>query len=175
MKISTHRSTIYEGHSHYAMNMAFNPKDANTFASACLDRTIKMWSLGSPHLNFTMDAHDKGIDYVDFYPSPDHPYIVTTGDDKTIKVWGYLSESCVQMMEGHINNPSFVVSHPNLPIIISGSEDGTVKFWDSNTYRLADVLGYALGQAWCVMLRRDANEVAVGYNEGIIVIKVCSS
>ncbi|KAI5994691.1 coatomer WD associated region-domain-containing protein [Pisolithus albus] len=163
MKISTHRSTVYEGHSHYAMNIAFNPKDANTLASTCLDHTVKMWSLGSPHLNFTMDAHDKGIDYVDFYPGPDRPYIITTGDDKTIKVWDYLSESCVQTMEGHINNPSFAVFHPNLPIIISASEDGTVKFWNSNTYRLANTLSYAL---------EDANEVAVGYDEGIVVIKL---
>ena len=37
----------YEGHTHYIMNLAFNPKDANTFVSACLDRTVKMWSIGS--------------------------------------------------------------------------------------------------------------------------------
>jgi WD40 repeat protein len=28
----------YEGHTHYIMNLAFNPKDVNTFVSACLDR-----------------------------------------------------------------------------------------------------------------------------------------
>ena len=32
----------FEGHSHYVMMVAFNPKDANTFASASLDRTIKV-------------------------------------------------------------------------------------------------------------------------------------
>ena len=166
---------MYEGHTHYIMNITFNPKDANTFASACLDRTVKMWSLGSANANFTMDAHDKGVNYVDFYPGPDRPYLVTTGDDKTIKVWDYLSKSCVQTMEGHTNNPSFAVFHPNLPIIISGSEDGTVKIWNSNTYRLENTLSYALERAWCVSLRRDANEVAVGFDEGIVVIKVCLS
>ncbi|KAG8219095.1 coatomer WD associated region-domain-containing protein [Butyriboletus roseoflavus] len=163
---------VHEGHTHYIMNITFNPKDANTFASACLDRTVKMWSLGSANANFTMDAHDKGVNYVDFYPGPDKPYLVTTGDDKTIKIWDYLSKSCVQTMEGHTNNPSFAVFHPNLPIIISGSEDGTVKIWNSNTYRLENTLSYALERAWCVSLRRDANEVAVGFDEGIVVIKL---
>ncbi|KIM61439.1 hypothetical protein SCLCIDRAFT_121865 [Scleroderma citrinum Foug A] len=163
---------VFDGHTHYVMNIAFNPKDTNTFASACLDRTVKMWSLGSPHANFTMDAHDKGVNYVDFYPGPDRPYLVTTGDDKTIKVWDYLSKSCVQTMEGHTNNPSFAVFHPNLPIIISGSEDGTIKIWNNNTYRLENTLSYALERAWCVALRRDANEVAVGFDEGIVVIKL---
>lgn len=33
---------IFEGHSHYVMQVSFNPKDNNTFASASLDRTIKV-------------------------------------------------------------------------------------------------------------------------------------
>ena len=33
---------IFEGHSHYVMMLAINPKDTNTFASASLDRTIKV-------------------------------------------------------------------------------------------------------------------------------------
>jgi coatomer subunit beta' len=163
---------VYEGHTHYIMNIAVNPKDTNTFASSCLDRTIKMWNIGSPTPNYTMDAHDKGVNYVDFYPGADKPYLVTTGDDKTVKVWDYLSKSCVQTMEGHTNNVSFAVFHPNLPIIISGSEDGTVKIWNSGTYRLENTLSYALERAWCVALSRKANEVAVGFDEGIVVIKL---
>ncbi|KAF9463704.1 coatomer protein [Collybia nuda] len=163
---------IYEGHTHYIMNLAFNPKDSNTFASACLDRTVKMWSIGSSTANFTMDAHEKGVNYVDFYPGADKPYLVTTGDDKTVKVWDYLSKSCVQTMEGHTNNVSFAVFHPNLPIIISGSEDGTVKIWNSGTYRIESTLSYALERAWCTALRKDANEVAIGFDEGVVVIKL---
>ena len=34
---------IFEGHSHYVMQVTFNPKDTNTFASASLDRTIKVY------------------------------------------------------------------------------------------------------------------------------------
>ena len=165
----------YEGHTHYIMNLAFNPKDANTFLSACLDRTVKMWSLGSSTPNFSMEAHDKGVNYVDFYPGADKPYLVTTGDDKTVKVWDYLSKSCVQTMEGHTNNVSFAVFHPNLPIIVSGSEDGTVKIWNSGTYRIENTLSYALERAWCVALRKDANEVAVGFDEGVVAIKVSFS
>jgi len=32
----------FEGHSHYVMQVVFNPKDANTFASASLDRSVKV-------------------------------------------------------------------------------------------------------------------------------------
>jgi len=77
---------------------------------------------------------------------------VSSGDDKTVKVWDYLSKSCVQTMEGHTNNVSFAVFHPNLPIIVSGSEDGTVKIWNSSTYRIKNTLSFALERAWCVAL-----------------------
>jgi len=32
----------FEGHIHYVMQIAINPKDNNTFASASLDRTVKV-------------------------------------------------------------------------------------------------------------------------------------
>ncbi len=36
---------VFEGHTHYVMQIVFNPKDNNTFASASLDRTIKVTCL----------------------------------------------------------------------------------------------------------------------------------
>ncbi|KAJ7598809.1 coatomer protein [Mycena floridula] len=162
----------YEGHTHYIMNLTFNPKDPNTFASACLDRTVKIWSLGSATANFTLEPHDKGVNYVDFYPGADKPYIVTTSDDKTVKVWDYLSKSCVATMQGHTNNVSFAVFHPSLPVIISGSEDGTVKIWNAGTYRIENTLSYGLERAWSVALGRGNNEVGIGYDEGVVVIRL---
>ena len=152
------------------MNISFNPKDTNTFAPPCLDRTVKIWSLGSSQPNFTLEAHGKGVSHVEFYLGNDKPYLVTCGDDR--KVWGYLSKPCVQTMEGHTNNVSFAIFHPSLPTIIPGSEDGTVKIWNVNTYRIEKTPSYALERAWCVALRKMANEVAVGYDEGVIVIKL---
>jgi len=59
------------------MGLAINPKDTNTFASACLDRTVKIWNLGSGSPNFTLEAHEqKGVNHVDYYPQSDKPYIL---------------------------------------------------------------------------------------------------
>lgn len=49
------------------MQISFNPKDTNTFASSSLDRTIKVWGLGQPNPNFTLEGHDKGVNCVDYF------------------------------------------------------------------------------------------------------------
>lgn len=36
-------SQVFEGHTHYVMEIVINPKDNNQFASASLDRTIKVY------------------------------------------------------------------------------------------------------------------------------------
>jgi coatomer subunit beta' len=154
------------------MNLAFNPKDSNSFASACLDRTVKVWTPGAAVANFTLDAHDKGVNYVDYYHGGDKPYLITSGDDRTIKIWDYISKSCIQTLEGHTASVSFVCFHPVLPLIISGSEDGTVKLWHSNTYRLESTLDYGLERAWCVAYRKAGNDIALGFDEGAVVIKL---
>lgn len=89
-----------------------------------------------------------------------------------IKIWDYHSKSCIQTLEGHTSNVSFAVFHPSLPLIISGSEDGTVKLWHSNTYRLENTLDYGLERAWCVAYKKVGNDIALGYDEGAVVIKL---
>ena len=39
------------------MQIVFNPKDNNTFASASLDKTIKIWQLASSIPNFTLEGN----------------------------------------------------------------------------------------------------------------------
>jgi coatomer subunit beta' len=155
------------------MGLAINPKDTNTFASACLDRTVKVWNLGSSTASFTLEAHEtKGVNNVDYYPQSDKPYLVTCSDDKTVKIWDYTTKALIATLEGHTSNVSFACYHPELPVIISGSEDGTVKIWHSNTYRLEQSLNYGLERAWCTAYQRGKQAVAMGFDEGAVVIKM---
>ncbi|CAN6819556.1 unnamed protein product, partial [Brassica oleracea] len=163
---------IFEGHSHYVMQVVFNPKDTNTFASASLDRSIKIWNLGSPDPNFTLDAHQKGVNCVDYFTGGDKPYLITGSDDHTAKVWDYQTKSCVQTLEGHTHNVSAVCFHPELPIILTGSEDGTVRIWHATTYRLENTLNYALERVWAIGYIKSSRRVVIGYDEGTIMVKL---
>lgn len=163
---------MFEGHSHYVMQVKFNPKDPNTFASASLDHTVKVWNLSSPVPNFTLEGHDKGVNCVDYYNGGDKPYLVTGGDDKTVRIWDYQTKACVQTLEGHSHNVSCVAFLPDRPLIVSGSEDGTVLLWHSNTYRLEQTLNYGFDRCWSVSYLRGSNKVALGFDEGTVLVQM---
>jgi len=71
------------------------------------------------------------------------------------QVWDYQTKSCVQTLEGHTHNVSAVCFHPELPIIITGSEDGTVRIWHATTYRYYNIkqfffVGHIIVNASCM-------------------------
>lgn len=51
------------------------------------------------------------------------------------QVWDYQTKACVHTLEGHAHNISAVAFHPELPIILTASEDGCIKMWHATTYR----------------------------------------
>ena len=103
-----------------------------------------------------------------------HMCVPAGADDKLCKVWDYQTKACVQTLEGHSHNVSAVCFHPELPIIITGSEDGTVKIWHNTTYRMENTLSYGMERVWAVGYVRGSNNVAVGFDEGCVVIKMGS-
>nr|XP_022901859.1 coatomer subunit beta' [Onthophagus taurus] len=163
---------VFEGHSHYVMQIAINPKDNNTFASASLDRTIKVWQLGASTANFTLDGHEKGVNCVDYYHGGDKPYLISGADDRLVKIWDYQNKTCVQTLEGHAQNISAVCFHPELPVVLTGSEDGTVRVWHANTNRLESSLNYGFERVWTICCLKGSNNVVLGYDEGSILVKV---
>ncbi|KAJ7951806.1 Coatomer, beta' subunit [Quillaja saponaria] len=163
---------IFEGHSHRVMQVTFNPKDTNTFASASHDKTIKIWKMGSPNPNFTLDAHQNGVNCVDYFKVGDKPCLITGSDYRTAKVWDYQTKSCVQTLEGHRQNVSAVCCLPEFPIIITGSEDGTVSIWHSTTYRLVKTLNHGLKRVWSTGCTKGSLRVVIGYDEEAIIVQV---
>jgi WD40 repeat protein len=131
----------FQGHNHYVMQVKVNPKDTTTFASASLDRTIKVWDIEArggqeEALRFTLDDHEKGVNSIDYHRGND-PYLISGSDDGTVRVWNYETQSIVFCIPAHAHNVTAVAFHAALPIIVSAAEDGTCFLWNSQTYRLA--------------------------------------
>jgi coatomer subunit beta' len=70
-----------------------------------------------------MMGHTAGVNCIDYHRG-DKPYIVSGGDDAFVKIWDYTTKQCIHTLEGHQNNISAVIFHPDIPLIFSSSEDG---------------------------------------------------
>ena len=71
------------------MQVALHPNDAQSFASASLDGTIKVWHLDSHQADLTLEGHEKGVNCVSFYTDGNRTYLLSGGDDGLVKIWDY--------------------------------------------------------------------------------------
>lgn len=164
----------YEDHEHYVMQIVLNPKDMNSFASASLDKTIKIWSVSTSTTtaNYSLLGHQAGVNCVDYCHTGDKSTLLSGGDDALVKLWDYQTKQCLYTFEGHDDNISAVAFHPELPILITAAEDGKVNVWNSVTYALETNINYGLDRPWAIHAVRNSNYVALAYDEATVVIRI---
>ena len=158
----------FEEHSNF-----INSEDTNSFASASCDNTVKVWSLDSPKSKYTLSGHSQWVYCLDFFKRDGQQYLISGSFDKTAKIWDMEKEECVHTLE-HESTVISVVSHPNLPVLVTGTDDGAVYVWSSTDFRLKTILqlgprmGYVAGFA-CLM---GSGRFAVAHERGVSVIQI---
>lgn len=123
--------------------------------------------------NYTLtDGHEKGINCIDFYGGADRPFLVTGSDDFTVRVWDYHTKSCVKVLDGHTNNVSAVIFHPQLPLLLTASEDGGLRIWNAVTFRPEASYAFGMERAWSLATSRVFNALAIGFDSGTVVLQL---
>mgnify|MGYP001571878758 CR=1 FL=1 len=162
----------FEGHSHYVMACVFNPKDSSTFATASLDHSLMVWSITSPVRNYVLEGHEKGVNCVEYNSTGGQPYLVSGSDDATVKIWDYQTKACLQTLTHHSNNVTAVFFHPELPLLLTAGEDDMFCTLSTQTWRLEQSFNYGMNRAWTISCRGKTNRVAVGYDNGLVVLRI---
>lgn len=164
----------YEEHTSYVMKVAVNPKENDMFASCSVDKKIKLWSFSNKNSNLTIEGHLKGVVSLVFCPMIDKTYLASGSDDKTIKIWDYTNKMCITTLESHELPVCGLAFHPELPILISSSEDYYVKFWNINSFKLEDSKMFGYDTVWDIAVQNENNMIAFGCNEGTLVMRMGS-
>ena len=164
----------HEEHSSYVMKVAVNPKENDMFASCSVDKKIKLWSFSNKNSSSTIEGHLKGVISLAFCPMIDKTYLASGSDDRTIKIWDYTNKSCIATLESHELPVCGLAFHPELPIIISSSEDYYVKFWNINSFKLEDSKMFGYDTVWDIAVQSENNMIAFGCNEGTLVMRMGS-
>lgn len=127
---------ILSGHNHYVMCASFHPTE-DLLVSASLDQTIRVWDLSNiraknaPSVNnaSAIPSSRKSSFSSPGSSSPQIDLFAGSGLDTSVKF----------ILEGHDRGVNWVQFHPTRPLIVSGSDDRTVKIWRYNDVRAWEV------------------------------------
>ncbi|TVU26074.1 hypothetical protein EJB05_28603, partial [Eragrostis curvula] len=112
----------------------FNPKDADYFACVTFNG-VKVWNIASPGsdgLKFSFGSSE--VRCLDYLSRGDDLYLITGDDDGSVEIWDWQSRSCLKTLKEHTAKVYTICAHPDLPLFITGSFDGTVCLWNSFTF-----------------------------------------
>jgi coatomer subunit alpha len=65
----------------------------------------------------------------------EYPWVVSSSDDQTIRIWNWQSRNCICVLTGHNHYVMCAQFHPKLDYIVSASLDQTVRVWDISGLR----------------------------------------
>ncbi|XBI04999.1 hypothetical protein VPH35_133205 [Triticum aestivum] len=110
-------------------------EEANSFASGSYDGEVQVWRLDSSDPEYSLLGHLKKVTCLDFVTRGDQQYLISGSYDSTVKIWDLQKRECICTLEA-MSPVHCVLAHPNLPVIITGTEHGIIHLWNSTDFRL---------------------------------------
>ena len=127
-----HRSVL-SGHTDRVYSLSFSA-DGTSLVSGSNDRTVRIWDLQTGGVIRTFYGHARPVSTVSI--SLDCTMIASGSADKTIRLWDTRTGECCCVIDGHnaiVNSVSF--SAANSQLLISASQDNTVRWWRVDGYQ----------------------------------------
>ncbi|KAK4387486.1 Coatomer subunit alpha-1 [Sesamum angolense] len=135
-------------------------------------------------VKYVLEGHDRGVNWASFHPTL--PLIVSGADDRQVKIWRmngagvYLVKVGerdtkaweVDTLRGHMNNVSCVLFHARQDIIVSNSEDKSIRVWDATKRTGLQTFRREHDRFWILAAHPEMNLLAAGHDSGMIVFKL---
>lgn len=102
------------------------------------------------------------------------PLIVSGADDRQIKLWRMNDTKAweVDTCRGHYNNVSCVLFHPKSELIISDSEDKSIRVWDMSKRTCLHTFRRESDRYWVLAAHPTLNLFAAGHDNGMVIFKL---
>ncbi len=161
---------VLRGHSHPVHSVAISP-DGKRVVSGSSGNTLCVWDLTTGQLLRTLHEHTGTIYCLAFTPlSPNAYWLVSGSADTTVRRWdinapsghvGYSPDSVPWENEPtHAGAVRSLAFHPTRPLLISSSEDKTIKLWNMHTGRLLRTVTGHGGPVYSMVISPDGKTLA---------------
>jgi coatomer protein complex subunit alpha (xenin) len=102
------------------------------------------------------------------------PLVVSGADDRLVKLWRYSDGRAweVDSARGHGNNVSSVLFHPQAKLMISNSEDKSIRVWCVERRTCMQTFRHENDRFWTIAAHPTLNLFAAGHDNGLIVFKL---
>ncbi|BAZ15377.1 serine/threonine protein kinase with WD-40 repeats [Calothrix sp. NIES-4071] len=164
-----------KGHSQAVDNVIFSP-DGVTLASGSWDNTIKLWNLTNGQEIRTLKGHSDFVLSIAF--DAKGVMLASGSKDKTIKLWNLVTGELSRTIKAHtdkVNSVTFASganyskAFKTSEILISGSNDNTIKLWNPATGEEIRTLKQDSGFIYSIATSPDGQTIASGGSAGNIL------
>ncbi|MCI0701584.1 MAG: hypothetical protein L0241_10920 [Planctomycetia bacterium] len=90
----------------------------------------------------------------------DGKFLVTCGEDKSVRVWEVTSGKQLRSFQGHMTKTTAVAVRPDGRQVASASNDGAVRVWDLHTIDDHRVMKDSSSSLWTVAISPDGKRLA---------------
>lgn len=141
---------------------------AKFLASACVDNTIRVWSVREEMIEDV--AHFRGHmgTIRDLKFDREEKLVVSCSDDQTIRFWSLESKSQSLLLEGHTNRVRAISFDKSENYLISCSTDASIRWWNLGNYKCDFSLEGHKNWIWSVDSSRDAGTIVVGSEDSCV-------
>jgi hypothetical protein len=120
--------TLRGGHTLPVSGLAFTP-DGRRLVSCSLDRTVKLWDLGTGREVFALRGHSSCVNGVAV--SPDGSRLASAGEDGTVKLWDVETGKEALTLHGPGGPLSALRFSPDGRALATGGSQGSVRLWQA--------------------------------------------